>query len=76
MLFRSSLGASDKKYTMELYGNDKQASVGSLESAESESRGLYTVKIWMKESKNDNQNDIDPTKDVPILEGTKGGNES
>ncbi len=72
----SSLGVSDKKYTMELYGNDKQASVGSLESAESESRGLYTVKIWMKESKNDNQNDIDPTKDVPILEGTKGGNES
>lgn len=72
----SSLGITDKKYAMELYGNAKQASVGSLKSAEAESRGLYTVKIWMKESKNDNQNDIDPTKDVPILEGTKGGNES
>lgn len=72
----SSLGISDKKYAVALSNDKNQASIGSLKSAQKESRGLYTVKVWMKKSEKDNTNDIDTSKDMPILEGSKGGNES
>ena len=48
------------------------AYVGALNTATDENRGLYQVKIWLK-----NQADgaINTTTDQPILQGTKGGNE-
>ena len=49
------------------------AYVGALNTATDETRGLYEVKIWLKEA---SSGDIDKTKDQPILQGTKGGNES
>ena len=51
----------------------RSANVGLLNTAEEENRGLYEVKIWLKETSN---GEIDTTKEQPILRGTKGGNES
>ncbi len=56
-----------------LYGYTDSALVGNLSSASAESRGMYDVKVYLKK---DSDGEIDVTKDLPILEGTKGGNES
>ncbi len=54
-------------------GGSKDATVGLLNQATEESRGLYQVKIWMKP---DIEGPIDTSVDQPILQGTKGGNET
>lgn len=51
------------------------AEVGFLHDATEEARGMYKVKVYLKK-KTSAGDKIDPTKDKPILEGTKGGNES
>ena len=49
------------------------ATVGSLDSATAENRGLYQVKLWMTES--DSIDDVD-TSANPVMTATKGGDES
>lgn len=46
------------------------ANIGSLNTAQEESRGLYDIKIWI------NKGDTVDTTVNPTLTGTKGGNES
>lgn len=53
--------------------SDDTAYVGALNTATDENRGLYQVKIWLKEEAN---GAIDTSTEPPILQGTKGGNES
>ncbi len=48
------------------------ATVGKLDEATQESRGLYQVKVWMSEG---DIEDVDISKD-PMISGTKGGSES
>lgn len=47
-------------------------SIKALNKAKSESRGLYSVKIWIEKG---NPEDVDTSKD-PLLTATKGGNVS
>ncbi|MGN0438140.1 MAG: type II secretion system protein J [Lachnospiraceae bacterium] len=54
-------------------GDDNDATLGFLSDATNESRGLYNVKVYMKKV---SDGAIDKATDKPILEGTKGGNES
>lgn len=54
-------------------GSGGDVSVGLLNQATEESRGLYQVMIWMKP---DTEGPIDTSVDLPILQGTKGGNET
>lgn len=56
-----------------LYGHAYNALVGGLDDASAESRGMYDVKVYLKKEEN---GVIQVDQDVPILEGTKGGNES
>lgn len=49
-----------------------EATIGSLNEATQEERGLYTIKVWMNQGE---ISDVD-TSVEPIISGTKGGNES
>ena len=51
--------------------NSEAAYVGALNSAKEENRGLYQVKIWLKKG-----DEAITDADQPILQGTKGGNET
>lgn len=51
-------------------GNSAEASVMYLNGAEDENRGLYQVKVYI------NEGNIDTSKDIPILQSSKGGNET
>lgn len=68
-------GTGGKKEFINLVssGSSNNASVKSLNAATEEERGLYQVQIWLKE---ESKGDIDTSVDKPILEGTKGGNET
>lgn len=52
---------------------NNDAVVGHLNDASEESRGMYNVKVYLKKA---SEGAIDTTSDLPILTGTKGGNES
>lgn len=54
-------------------GVSGDAEVGPLNAATEENRSLYQVKIWLKE---ESEGPIDTSVDLPILQGTKGGNET
>lgn len=76
---KSLTSGSSKKYVAMLSGGTHRAYVGALNTAAAESRGLYQVKIWLKELSDDSTDPktaIDPATDMPILQGTKGGNET
>ena len=65
----ADLSAANKKTFIAMqYDN-----VGALNTATEETRGLYQVKIWLKE---DSAGAINTATDQPILQGTKGGNET
>lgn len=64
---------SARNYIAMQSGGSYQAYVGALNTAAAESRGLYQVKIWLKEV---SAGAIDTNTDMPILQGTKGGNET
>lgn len=68
------LAASERKSVVALVsGSGKDAEVGSMNAATEENRSLYQVKIWLKE---ESEGAIDTSVDLPILQGTKGGNET
>lgn len=68
------VAASAKKYIRPLVsGSSSDAEVASLNAATEENRSLYQVKIWLKE---ESEGAIDTSVDLPILQGTKGGNET
>lgn len=54
-------------------GGSGDAEVASLNAATEENRSLYQVKIWLKE---ESEGAINTVTDLPILQGTKGGNET
>lgn len=54
-------------------GEAVNATVGKLTDAKDQSRGMYNVKVYMKKA---SEGTIDTSSDLPILQGTKGGNES
>lgn len=54
-------------------GVSGDAEVAPLNAATEENRSLYQVKIWLKE---ESEGPIDTSVDLPILQGTKGGNET
>lgn len=54
-------------------GEAVNATVGKLTDAKEQSRGMYDVKVYMKKA---SDGAIDTSVDLPILQGTKGGNES
>lgn len=77
-LFRDKLNegltASAKKDIVPLVsGSSNDAEVGSMNAATEENRSLYQVKIWLKK---ESEGAIDTSVDLPILQGTKGGNET
>lgn len=53
--------------------NDKNAKIEFLNQSQDDFYGLYNVKVYLKK---ESDGEIDMTTDVPILQGTKGGNES
>lgn len=68
------LTASERKSVVALVsGSGKDAEVGSMNTATEENRSLYQVKIWLKK---ESEGAIDTSVDLPILQGTKGGNET
>lgn len=69
------LPAGDQRVIVPLVpgGTGNTATVGLLNTAEEESRGLYQVKIWLKQA---SEGEIDSSSELPILQGTKGGNET
>lgn len=54
-------------------GEAVNATVGKLTDAKEQSRGMYNVKVYMKKA---SEGAINTSSDLPILQGTKGGNES
>ncbi len=56
-----------------LTGSTDNAVVGNLNDAKEQSRGMYDVKVYLKKA---SEGAIDTSQDLPILQGTKGGNES
>ncbi|MDE5864023.1 MAG: prepilin-type N-terminal cleavage/methylation domain-containing protein [Lachnospiraceae bacterium] len=66
----AGVSGSEKR---DIYGLYPSVTVEPLNAATEENRGLYEVKIWIKE---ESQGAIDPSVDQPILQGTKGGNET
>lgn len=76
-VLNAGLDSSEKKsYVPLTTSGSNQATVASLNTATEESRGLYEVKIWLEEADDPSITDIDTTAVMPILQGTKGGNES
>lgn len=71
--FEKNIYANAKSFIAMEYSSAYSAFVGALNTATDESRGLYQVKIWLKE---ESAGEINPASDKPILQGTKGGNES
>lgn len=69
LVFNSSVTAT----AGEVYDAIKdKATIGKLNEATQENRGLYDVKLWMSEGE---IKDVDTSAD-PIISGTKGGSES
>ncbi len=66
-------GGAKKNIWPLVAGTSQDAEVASLNAATEENRSLYQVKIWLKE---ESEGPIDTSVDLPILQGTKGGNET
>lgn len=64
---------TDQGYESYVALDNNKVHIDTLDKAEQETRGLYTIDVWMKEG---DLSDIDIANDDPILEATKGGNEN